>query len=215
MGTGVTDTAIRSRWDQICTRNLAEALFADAVVLVEGDNDKAILDGITARTSQRQLEMDGVTVAVSHGKSHLYTPHAILAELGVRTLVVFDSDKGGGERLRQQGRDADASSADKKNRDENRRLLAYLGQPEEDFPEGQIAPDLHVWSDRLEDVLAVEWPEWDVTRGEIVATGRGVAGKNTATYELAARECPHEPRGALLEVLAAARALVAQPNSGI
>ncbi len=83
-GSEVTDDALRSRWDQVWTKNLAEAFFADAVVLVEGDTDKGILDGIAARKGQTALEVEGITVAYSGGKQHLFIPHAILAELSIR-----------------------------------------------------------------------------------------------------------------------------------
>lgn len=206
-GTGVTDTAIRSRWEQVCTKNLSEALFADTVILVEGEMDKGIIDGIAARNGQRQLEMDGITVAYSGGKQHLFTPHAILAELDIPTLAVFDNDKGCGGRLCSDGNASKAAAADANEAATNRRLLAYLGLPEEDYPEGQISPTVYVWADRIEEVLATDWPTWAATRQQIVDDSRGTAGKNAATDALAARECPDEPTGALTEVIAAARAL--------
>jgi putative ATP-dependent endonuclease of the OLD family len=206
-GTGLTDKAIRSRWEQVCTKNLAEALFADTVVLVEGEDDKGIIDGIAARNGQRQLELDGITVAYAGGKQHLFTPHAILGELDIPTLVIFDNDKGCGIRLCSNGKANEAATADANERTTNRRVLAYLGLPEEDYPEGQLCPTVHAWADRLEEVLAADWPAWEATRLQIVNDLRGVLGKNSATYALAARECPDEPTGALTAVIDAARAL--------
>ncbi|TSD11630.1 ATP-dependent endonuclease [Curtobacterium sp. KBS0715] len=209
-GSEVTDDALRSRWDQVWTKNLAEAFFADAVVLVEGDTDKGILDGIAARKGQTALEVEGITVAYSGGKQHLFIPHAILAELSIPTLVVFDNDKGGGLRLRANGKpEHDAAATEANEIRTNRRLLAYLGETVVDNPEGQVSATLHVWADRLEEVIENEWGEWNSTRQSIVDSGRGVAGKNAATYALAARECPAAPSGELIEVMVAARALVA------
>lgn len=205
--TGVTDEAIRSRWDQVCTKNLAEALFADAVILVEGEIDKGIIDGIAARSGQRQMEMDGITVAYAGGKQHLFTPHAILAELNIPTLIIFDNDKGCGGRLRNAGKMDDAAQEDVNVRATNRRILAYLGLPEQDYPEGQVSPTVHVWADRLEDVIATSWPTWNATRQKIIHESRGVQGKNAATYALAARECSDEPVGPLTAVIDAARTL--------
>lgn len=204
---GVQESAVLSRWHQICTKGLADALFAEAVVLVEGEGDKAILDGIAGRDGQRYLELDGVVVAVSGGKQHLFTPHAILAELEIPTLVVFDNDSGSPQRLRERGKDGDAEDANQ--RATNRRLLAYLGERECDYPQGQVSATTYVFEDCLEEVLRSEWPEWEEMRLKIVADGRGTDGKNSATYELAARECSSAPRGALVEILKAARALVA------
>ncbi|SBN61643.1 Predicted ATP-dependent endonuclease of the OLD family, contains P-loop ATPase and TOPRIM domains [Curtobacterium sp. 9128] len=207
-GFEVTDAALRSRWDQVCTKNLAEAFFADAVVLVEGDTDKGILDGIAAREGQTALEVQGVTVAYSGGKQHLFIPHAILAELSIPTLVVFDNDKGGGSRLRANGRPEKAAATEANEIATNRRLLAYLGETVVDNPEGQVSATVHVWADRLEDVIENEWGDWDSTRQSIVDSGRGAAGKNAATYALAAQECLVAPSGELIKVMDAARALV-------
>lgn len=208
-GSGVTDASLRSRWDQVCTKNLAEAFFAAAVVLVEGDTDKGILDGIAAREGHAGLEAAGVTVAYSGGKQHLFTPHAILAELFIPTLVVFDNDKGCGTRQRANGKSEKVVAATEENEiATNRRLLAYLGETVVDNPEGQISPNVHVWADRLEDVIENDWGDWETTRQSIVDSARGAAGKNAATYALAAQECPVDPSGALIEVTDAARALV-------
>ncbi|MGZ1492256.1 AAA family ATPase [Brevibacterium sediminis] len=208
-GSGVTDASLRSRWDQVCTKNLAEAFFASAVVLVEGDTDKGILDGIAAREGHPGLETAGVTIAYSGGKQHLFTPHAILAELSIPTLVVFDNDKGCGARQRANGKpENEAAKTEANEIATNRRLLAYLGENVVDNPEGQVSPSVHVWADRLEDVIENDWGDWEVTRQSIVDTARGASGKNAATYALAAQECPTDPGGALIEVSNAARALV-------
>lgn len=207
-GAGVTDKAIRSRWEQVCTKNLAEALFAETVVLVEGEDDKGVIDGIAARNGQRQLELDGITVAYSGGKQNLFTPHAILAELEIPTLVIFDNDKGCGSRMRGNGISPEvAEAADRSEQATNRRILTYLGLPSEDYPEGRLSSTAHVWADRLEEVLEADWPEWEGTRQEIVNSLRGSPGKNSATYALAARECPDEPGGVLTSVIEAARSL--------
>lgn len=207
--TGVTDHAIRQRWDQVCTKKLAEAFFADAVVLVEGDTDKAILDGIAARVGDAGLEARGVTVADSGGKQHLFTPHAILAELSIPTLLVFDNDKGCGARLKASGKkEKEVANAVQNEVNTNRRLLNYLGEDVVDNPEGQISPYVHVWADRLEDVIENDWKEWETEKQSIVDSGRGSAGKNAATYALAAQTCSTDPSGALIEVIDAARSLV-------
>lgn len=208
-GSGVTDEALRSRWDQVCTKNLAEAFFAAAVVLVEGDTDKGVLDGIAARNGQTAFEVDGVTVAQAGGKQHLFTPHAILAELSIPTLVVFDNDKSCGARMRVEGKpESDAARAEANEIATNRRLLTYLGEAVVDYPEGQVSPNVHVWADCLEAVIENDWRGWDKTRQQIVGNARGATGKNAATYALAAQECPVEPPDVLVVVVEAARALV-------
>ncbi|QSE72503.1 ATP-dependent endonuclease [Rhodococcus sp. PSBB049] len=208
--------AIRQRWDQVCTRSLAEAFFAEAVVLVEGDNDKSILDGIASREGQRQFEVDGITVAQAHGKQHLYTPHAILAELGIPTLVVFDNDSGCGARVRTKMANGGRGKAEAEERNAantNRALLRYFGEAEQDFPVGAIGKYVFVWDDMLETVLYREWASWEKTRVDLIDSGRGVDGKNSATYALAALSCPDEPAGMILDAVKAARALIAVNGS--
>lgn len=211
-----TDDAIRQRWDQVCTRNLAEAFFAEAVVLVEGDSDKSILDGSANRTGQRQFEADGITVAIAQSKQHIYTPHAILAELGIPTLVIFDNDSGCGDRLREkikkgEKKGGNPEAAERNAAQGNRLLLRYLGEPEQDFPVGKISEHIFVWDDTLETVLHRDWETWETTRRNLIDSGRGLEGrdgKHAATYSLASLECPDDPTGALLDAIKMAHALV-------
>lgn len=210
-----SDEAIRQRWDQVCTRNLAEAFFAEAVVLVEGESDKSILDGIASRLGQRQFEVDGITVAQVQSRQHLYTPHAILAELEIPTLVIFDNDSGRGDRLRakiaKNGGTGNPEADERNAAQENRLLLRYLGETEQDFPVGTVSERVFVWDDTLEAVLHRDWEAWETTRRSLIESGRGIEGrngKNPATYALAAQECPDEPTGSLLDAIKMAQALI-------
>ena len=54
----------------------AEAFFADGVILVEGDGDKAILEGATGTLNS--LAVAGVAVAAASGKTKMLIPNAIL-----------------------------------------------------------------------------------------------------------------------------------------
>lgn len=211
--------AIRGRWEQVCTKNLAEAFFADAVVLVEGDDDKGVMDGIAARTGM--FEADGITVASAAGKGHMFTAHSILKNMGIPTLVVFDNDSGCRQRTLEKPRNGpgamdpemQAEQADKDVRALNRKLLKYFGLTEDEFPVGLVgtvdSTSVFAWDDRLEEALDRDWRKWEPQRQELIASGQGVDGKNAATYALAASECTTEPTGALLEAVAAARKLVA------
>lgn len=207
-----SDKAIRERWDQVCTRNLAEAFFAEAVVLVEGETDKSILDGIASRPDQRQFEVDGITVAQAQSRQHMCTPHAILAELGIPTLVIFDNDSGRGDRLRaklaKNGGSGDPAASERSAAQENRLLLRYLGETEQDFPVGKVSEYVFAWDDTLEAVLFRDWPAWEQTRLDLVKSGQGVDSKNAATYALAAQECLDGPTGSLLDAIKMAQALI-------
>ena len=102
---GYVDPAvITARWDLVCTQRLSEALFADAVLLVEGDDDKAVFKELPAPT--RHLAIDGISVAAAQGKGHLYVPNAILSERAFPTITVFDNDSGCAERMEAKNKNA-------------------------------------------------------------------------------------------------------------
>ena len=215
----VKPDAIRGRWEQVCTKNLAEAFFADAVILVEGDDDKGLMDGIAARTGM--FEAAGITVASAAGKGHMFTAHSILKNMGIPTLVVFDNDSGCRQRTLEKPRkspgamdpEQQAGQADEDVRALNRKLLKYFGMPVDDFPVGLVgtidSTSVFAWDDRLEETLDRDWGEWELKRQDLIASGQGVDGKNAATYALAASECNMGPSGALVDAVAAARRLLA------
>ena len=96
---------------------------------------------------------------------------------------------------------------------ENRLLLKYLGEAEQDFPIGKVSERVFVWEDRLETVLARDWPAWEMTRLELIESGRGVEGRNgkhAATYALAAEECRVSPAGPSLKL--SKRLTLSSPN---
>ncbi|WP_162602243.1 ATP-dependent nuclease [Nocardioides daejeonensis] len=188
------------RWDQVCLKYLPEALFAEGVILVEGDEDAAILEGVGGRVND--LAVSGYCVAPVSGKSNMYIPFAILKLLGVPTLMVVDNDSGCAERMRKIGRPEDkVAEAVEANKASNRKLCRFVGANEEDYPTGSVGANLVFVPDTLETLLASELPGWDLTRKEVIEQGRGVEGKNAATYALAARECQGEPGEHLARIL--------------
>lgn len=200
----VSDRAIRSRWDQVCIKNLDEAFFANAVVLIEGDGDKAIIDGIAART--RDFSIDGIVTATAHGKGLLFIPHAILSELGIPTVVVFDNDQECRSRMvRNNKPESKILDQERENKALNRKFCRYFSVQEEDYPEGLISSSLVAIPDTLESVVNATWPEWKDRHEAVISSGRGVDGKNAATYALAAEECSTDPVGILTDVIKVAR----------
>lgn len=206
-------TALRSKWEQVCTVNLAEAIFAEAVVLVEGDTDREVINGYSKRADQRSLARDGISVAEVHGKENFYVPHAILTTLGIPCIVVFDNDRGGPDRVRINKRTKPnvedlVRDAETKNRVAHHKILRYFGLPENDMPSGKQSDVLYAFEDTLETVLAEEWTGWQETVDAVVDSGRGVAAKNAATYGLAAKASDADCGPSLTEVMKMARALV-------
>lgn len=188
----VATMTLERRWEQVCLKALPEALFAEGVILVEGDDDAAVLQGMGGRINS--LAVGGVCVAPVGGKGNMLIPFAILAALGIPALMVVDNDSGCGERMRLGGKDeSDIEKAVAKHVADNRKLCRFVGEAEEDFPTGAVGATLAFVPDTMETLLQSELPGWDLTRRELIEQGRGVDGKNAATYALAARECVEEP----------------------
>lgn len=71
---------------------VSEALFADAALLVEGDEDVGLIDG-TAEATGRDLAAAGISLVAVDGKANLVLAAEILRQLGVPVFVVFDTDE--------------------------------------------------------------------------------------------------------------------------
>jgi putative ATP-dependent endonuclease of OLD family len=184
----VDSAAVARRFEQVCLKHLPDALFAERVILVEGDDDAAILEGVGQRVND--MAVGGICVAPVAGKSGMMIPFAILEALEVDTLMVVDNDSGCGGRMKAGGRDDAAivaTEADHKRL--NRALCRFVGATEEDYPVGAVAERLAFVPDTLESLLDSDLPGWDLSRNELIKEGRGVEGKHAGTYALAVREC--------------------------
>ncbi len=113
-----TAETLRPRLQAIMTPWMSEGFFADIVVLVEGEDDRAAILGV-AKSMSYDFDSQGVTVIPCFGKANLDRPLVIFRQLGVPVYVVWDSD--------HNGNNAKPES--------NRYLLRLLYQPEEDWPD--------------------------------------------------------------------------------
>lgn len=100
-----------------------EAFFSQAVLLVEGHTDKALLNEVTALRGERSLAADGISI-VAVKKTNIPIALAILKAVRTPVYCVFDGDAGGANQ-------AAAASA-------NRGILKALGCKEEDFPKTSV-----------------------------------------------------------------------------
>ncbi len=112
-----TGETLLPRLQTIMTPWMNEGFFAEVVVLVEGEDDRAAILGVAA-AKRYDLESNGISVIPCGGKSSLDRPAAIFRHLGIPVYVVWDSDNG----------EKDAKPED------NHRLLRLIGQPVEDWP---------------------------------------------------------------------------------
>ena len=113
-----TAETLKPRLQSIMTPLMGEGFFADVVVLVEGEDDRAAILGY-ARSKKRDFDGLGITVIPCSGKSGIDRPLLIFRQLGIPVYVVWDGDYG-----RNGAKPED-----------NRYLLRLLGQPEQDWPE--------------------------------------------------------------------------------
>lgn len=131
-----------------------EALFAKAVVIVEGPTDAAVISQ-AASVLGIDLMRSGVTfVPVSKYAEPLAA--AILLTLGIPTFVVFDGDRGA------EGKDG-ANAAET-----NRRILRTVGEAEIDFPDTTVAGIWACFGMNLEDHLSSE-PDFERHCQEVCA----------------------------------------------
>jgi hypothetical protein len=137
-------------------RQVAEAVFAKAVVLVEGDSDVGLLHGVADRSGG--FDALGVAVVKGHNKRQLLIPWTILGELGVPCYVVFDADAGMEARARGNGGNlAQLAATVRAVRRDNALVLRTLGQEANEQPSTEVCPTHAVFADTLETELEA-WP---------------------------------------------------------
>lgn len=92
-----TDQQIRKALQREIARSASEAFFAEAVVLVEGATDKAVIEAIAFARST-PLDEHGIEVVDCGGSGSAHLLYCILTELGIPTYVVLDADRDGAPR---------------------------------------------------------------------------------------------------------------------
>ena len=117
-GEKFTAESLKPRLQSMMTPWMGEGFFADLVVLVEGEDDRAAILGF-AKARALDLDSLGISVIPCFGKSNIDRPLVIFGHLGISVYVLWDGDYGVN----------DAKPED------NRYLLRLLGKPEQDWPE--------------------------------------------------------------------------------
>jgi len=91
-----TATSLLPRLQAIMTPWINEGFFANVVVLVEGENDRAAILG-TANAMGYNFEAEGISVIPCNGKTCLDRPAIIFRHFGISTYIIWDSDKDGSD----------------------------------------------------------------------------------------------------------------------
>jgi predicted ATP-dependent endonuclease of OLD family len=122
-----TGVILKARAATVMTPWMNEGFFADMVVLVEGEDDRAAILGM-AELNGIDLESLGCTVIPCLGKPNMDRPALIFEALGIPTYLIWDGDHGIYE-AKEKGNEENCKKA-------NRRLLNICKQTAEDWPSG-------------------------------------------------------------------------------
>jgi predicted ATP-dependent endonuclease of OLD family len=136
-----TETGLRSRL-HIVTPELAEGFFADIVILVEGETDRAALKA-TAAIKNVDLEALGIAVLPVGGKNNLDRPAAVFQSLEIPVYGIWDCDQ---------------EAAGSKGADTNRALQRLFGSGEAEIVDNltRIADYYACFEGNLEKTLQQE-----------------------------------------------------------
>jgi len=122
-----TGETLKPRVAPVMTPWMNEGFFADTVVLVEGEDDRAAILGM-AQLNKIDLEALGCTVIPCLGKPNMDRPAAIFSELNIPSYLIWDSD--------HREYKENEKSSEEECKKTNRRLLNICGQVAEDWPSG-------------------------------------------------------------------------------
>lgn len=180
----VSEEQVRRQVGSVCMGSLAEALFADKVVVTEGTTDCGVINGCADR--DRCLLLDGVCTTDAGSKTDVLLPYTVLDELGIPTVLFVDNDRHlEGEvaaALQRSDQRASANLAGQVTvaKTMNRKLLEFFGLSPSDWPQGRVSDHLVFVDMKLEESLRSEWPEWQAKFAELDQSGSG--RKNAAVY---------------------------------
>lgn len=127
---------LRTQLASLMETHVGDGLFARAVLLVEGQEDRGALQGADDH-EQTDLAADGIAVVPVDGKDNLERAYVLYDQLSVPVYVLFDSDN-------------DRGNAQDKQR--NQRLTRLLAGQPDDAPVTQIHSD---WACADPNLLAV------------------------------------------------------------
>lgn len=151
----------------------SEGFFADAVVLVEGQTDRIVLEAVASKLGN-DLDRLGVTVLSVEGKGGLRVAFAILAALGIPTYVIADGDFGTSARKTYKDKSpaevaAARATAHESHKSATATLVASLpavadaavGTLPYAFGDlSVVCSDFTIWKDDIEDELGA-WGSFD------------------------------------------------------
>ncbi len=143
--TDATELSSWARLKSILGLRASEGFFADGVVLVEGDEDEAVV-GALAQSRDVSLDAAGITMIPSGGKTKLPNIHALYNKLGIRVFTMFDAD-------------CDKESDKEAKTDFNIALLKLIGEEPSPRPATTIFDGGAVWNTTFLDAVKAGFGE--------------------------------------------------------
>lgn len=186
---GVDETRVTRVVGKEIPTTFSEGFFADAVVFVEGDTDRVVLETLAERLG-KPLDASGIAVLAVGGKEGLKIPFAILRLVGIPAFVVADADSQAATR-KHPGDAEKKAAAEASNRKATEALLEWLptdvvrleGALPFNWGDPTIVTDRWcLFHDNLETELEL-WPEFSVALRE---QGESLGSKNAGAYRSAA-----------------------------
>lgn len=148
----VTEASTRERLRTVLTSEVSEGFFARAVILVEGDQDRAMIEGLT-RARGIDLDGRGVAIVPAGGKGNLDRVYVVFTGFAIATYLIFDADAGDANHREQHAR-------------VNRILIRLAGGQPDDFPETQRQDRFTVFANNLETELrTLAGADWEALLG--------------------------------------------------
>ena len=184
VGVGKEDQVRKTVTKQIPT-TFAEGFFAEAVVLVEGQTDKVVLERLAERLN-RPFDAVGISLAEIGGKGSIRIPAGLLTELKIPTYVIADGDALGASRKTYTPPTAQVDVHSNHKAECDRLVawlptpsVAYLGTWPYSFDGPSVVTDkCTIWHDDLESELA-RWPSFVAAQ---LANGHAARSKNVLEY---------------------------------
>ena len=173
---------VRKAVSQKLSSTFSEAFFAEKVVLVEGDTDKAVLEEV-AKKLGLPFDSAGISIVDVSGKQNLRIPNGILTSLDIDTYVVADADALGHNRVAPENQASNEAS----HRASTDKLVAWLppgatpraGTVPFVFGQPTVVTDKYtLWLDDLEHELQ-QWPSFVAAQTE---NGHSPRSKNMLAY---------------------------------
>jgi predicted ATP-dependent endonuclease of OLD family len=151
-----TEASSWARLKSVLGLKASEGFFADGVILVEGDEDEAVIYAY-AESVQVSLDAAGISVVPAGGKTKLPNLLALYTRLGIKVFTIFDGD-------------CDKASDNEAKTDYNEAILKMVGHVPEPRPATHIYNSMAVWNTTFIDTVKAGFG--DVAWDEAISTAR-------------------------------------------